>query len=77
MTKGDLIVEILLQQLGNVKGDLSDEVVVHPQLLVQLQLQQHGGDGGQLVVGQQEAMYVILIMQSLVTYNKLHYLDTC
>ena len=69
MTKGNLIVEILLQQLGNVKGDLSDEVVVHPQLLVQLQLQQHGGDGGQLVVGQQEAEQVILIMQCLLTYN--------
>ena len=36
--------------------------MVHPQLLVQLQLQQHGGDGRQLVVGQQEAENVILIM---------------
>ena len=48
--------------MRNIKGNLRDEVVVRPELLVELHLQELGVDVGEPVVGEDEAGHVLVVL---------------
>ena len=62
MTEGDLILEILLQVLRHLKGKVADQIVVCPEALVELEPDQLGVDGGELIVGEEEAGDVLVVL---------------
>ena len=48
--------------MGNIKRNLPDEIVVRLELLVKLHLQELGVDVGELVVGEDEAGHVLIVL---------------
>ena len=62
VTEGDLILEILLEVLRHLEGKVADQIVVCPEALVELEPDQLGVDGGELVVGEEEAGDVLVVL---------------
>ena len=62
MGQRDLIREIFLEMLRHLKRQVSDQIVVRPEILVQLQSDQLHVDGGELVVGEVQAGHVLVVL---------------
>ena len=62
VAEGDLILQILLEVLRHLEGKVADQVVIGPEALVEPQPDQLGVDGGELVVGEEEAGDVLVVL---------------
>ena len=62
MAQGDLIVQVFLQVLRHIEGKVADQVVIRPEVLVELQSDQLSVYGGELVEGKDEAGDVLVVL---------------
>ena len=58
----DLILQIFLEMLRHIEGKVADQIVIRPEILVQLQSDQLDVDGRQFVVGQVQAGHVLVVL---------------
>ena len=62
MAQRDLILQIFLEMLRHIEGKVADQIVIRPEILVQLQSDQLHVDGGELVVGEVQAGHVLVVL---------------
>ena len=62
MAQGHLILQILLQVLRHLKWEVADQIVVGSEVFVELQSDQLGVNAGELVVGEDEAGDVLVVL---------------
>ena len=62
VAQGHLILQILLQVLRHLKWEVADQIVVGSEVFVELQSDQLGVDAGELVVGEDEAGDVLVVL---------------